>query len=319
MFYFCWLDEIYDKLNQSQKDWQQQDTNTVTFKDELINNLENIYKIVYEFCKSQRELKIAKIAYPYLINEGDTSFSNVYSKIAKLSFEEQNQLAKLIEENSLSEIINSIQLITDRLTVLHELKLILFDANISLKIFEITLNKLVADNLWLFGDDYTFGVEEMRLSSIIKKYTDSLGNKTINNHRVDLFLSKQYFNDNDEYFENLIVELKRPNIIVKTEDLFQLLKYATDIITEITNDKIQWTFILLGTKIDNKLYNFNGQNSFEFSHMINKTNVKIYIKSWLEIIQNAEKRYQFIISRTKINLPNEVEMIKLIKDKYLIT
>jgi tRNA(Glu) U13 pseudouridine synthase TruD len=75
----------------------------------------------------------------------------------------QEELAKLLREASLSSIISAAKVVADRLKFLSALDSIVFDPEMKQRLKERTqLHKILADNTWIFGEEFNLSVSDRR-------------------------------------------------------------------------------------------------------------------------------------------------------------
>lgn len=263
--------------------------------------------------------------------ENDTaSFQKIFTEIVNLPKEKREELSEILEKTSLESILDTMKEITDRLRVLYELRIILFDKKTKKNVLERKhLHKIVKNETWIFGDDYTYGADDVTLKSVLKAYLNFLGrddfeatiasgNGDLESDRPDICLWKQFNRGKAGYFENLIIELKRPSNVVGTDELSQIRRYAQKVNSDVrfSKDKTSWTFILLATDLDEEAKFECQQSDRSFGHIIAQDNVNVYVKTWTELLNEAEARHQYLKEKLNYNISENDEGIKLLKEKY---
>lgn len=200
------------------------------------------------------------------------------------------------------------------------------------------MQRIIENNLWLFGEQYSLiASEEDRFDKALRKYLEEVkGFSDIHfdkysidhpdkNKEMDIFAAqktKRYAENNDEYYHCIVIELKKPSIKLGDNELEQIKKYkniisATD---EFIDDKTLWDFILVGNDIsDSKITAANLRSDLESNKihgefgLVQKTgNMRIYVRTWKQILNEFELRYHELIDNLKIK---ELEVIQSNSDE----
>ncbi|HCT3604442.1 TPA: hypothetical protein OTU16_003089, partial [Escherichia coli] len=121
---------------------------------------------------------------------------------------------------------------------------------------------------------------------------------------------KRYTENNEEYFHCIVIELKKPSIKLGDEELAQIKLYkniisATD---EFKDDNTKWDFILVGNDMSNSNITAANLSSDletnkihgEFGLVQKTTNMKIYVKTWKQILNEYDLRYNDLIDKLKL-------------------
>lgn len=259
-----------------------------------------------------------------------TNFQKIFTEVINLPKEKREELSEILEKTSLENIIDTMKEITDRLRVLYELRIILFDKEAKKKVLERKhLHKIVRNETWIFGDDYTYGADDVTLKSVLKAYLNFLGRKDfeasvvegngdLESDRPDICLWKQFNRGKAGYFENLVIELKRPSKVIGTDELAQIRRYAQKVANDVrfSKEKTSWTFVLLATDLDDYAKFECQQSDRSFGHIIAQNNVNVYVKTWTDLLNEAEARHQYLKEKLNYNIAENDEGIKLLKEKY---
>ena len=147
----------------------------------------------------------------------------IMNEVLGLPKRKQEELARLLQEASLSSIISAAKIVADRLKFLAGLEQILFEADMKARLKERSqLHKIIEDNTWLFGEEYNLSVSDKGLTAVLEKHRQILGDdlvidkpvRHISQQRgiVDLMLSRTLRRHRVNEVEHLIVELKRPRV-----------------------------------------------------------------------------------------------------------
>lgn len=245
----------------------------------------------------------------------------IIESVVKMSAEERHRLAEILQVTELSYITNTISLLENRLKTVSAIKAMLFDK--SLNAYEVPdVQKMVSSAFWLFGEQYNIVTEaEPDFQQALERYLNMIrkGNKGVGkskisveklkhpdvNKEMDIFAFRQTKTSNA--IENIIVELKRPNIKLGELELSQVKTYMRLIYQQpqFNSTAAKWTFILVGNELDNS-------GTIEGEYLTNKTwgkkdlvyhvdsnsqNYEIYVKTWSTLFDDFEMRHNFLLQK----------------------
>ena len=98
------------------------------------------------------------------IEENPESLQMIFGEVLGLPKEQQDDLAELLSQTSLSAIINASKVIADRLNFLMGIEGLIFDNETKHRLLERKqLHRLLALNTWLFGEEYNLTVDDESL------------------------------------------------------------------------------------------------------------------------------------------------------------
>lgn len=232
----------------------------------------------------------------------------IIESIIDLEASERKEFAQILTTTRLSSIISTIKLLHDRLIVLDNLKQIVF--NHEWKAGEVkNLQVLIENHYWIFGEEYRFiCAEEVKFHEALCSYRKKIfGDETeyeVNHvsakREMDLFLSGRDFpNDNPR---NLVVEIKNPTSIKRltNKQTDQIEEYLDVILkTDMFNGgNEEWEFLLIGNDYDSKVARkiINPHTGL----YIDDDRCKLYVRTWKDIINAAEKRIRFLLEKLKV-------------------
>lgn len=264
------------------------------------------------------------------LERDSTNLQKIFEEVINLPKGKREELRDILDKTSLSVIIDTMKEITDRLRLIYELGLILFDKKYNKEVLERKhLHQIVKNESWIFGDDYTYGVDDITLKNVLKAYLQYLGrndfeevinskdNKNLGDI-PDICLWKQYSLGKAGHFENLVIELKRPTKTISLTELDQIKKYARRVSADerFPMDRTKWTFILLSTKLNDDALFECEQDDREFGHIFSKKNIDVFVVRWGDLLNKAEARHQYIKEKLNYNISENDEGINLLKEKY---
>lgn len=247
------------------------------------------------------------------IENEPTNLNKILTEVFSLTDEQQKEFADLLKDISLSSMITTMKEVHSRLYFIEELSKIVY-SDINKRVKERTqLQPLLENHLWIFGDQYTFGTSDISLRNVLKKYSSHLGEVTFElteeqknnsdyNKIPDLVLwCKQRIG---QKYENLVIELKAPSVVLGFKEINQIKGYRDTIIEDssFSKDKNQWRFILIGQSLDKHAENELKSDAGKHFPVDNST---IEIMTWGELLDNNRLRYEFYVENTKINITDK--------------
>lgn len=179
---------------------------------------------------------------------------------------------------------------------------------------------MISSAFWLFGEQYNIVTEaEPDFQQALERYiakiheeTSGVGKSKISveklkhpdaNKEMDIFAFRQL--KDSRGIENIIVELKRPNVKLGELELSQVKTYMRLIYKEpqFNSSLAKWTFILVGnglddsgkTEYDNS--KLHGKKDLVLNVSKNNQNYEIYVKTWSSIFDDFEIRHDFLLKR----------------------
>jgi hypothetical protein len=247
--------------------------------------------------------------------------------------EKREQLANLLEKTSLVSMINATKVVSDRLDFIQGLRSMLYDSPYRDKMLERKqLQRLVAENTWLFGDEYFLMNDDESLLNVLKKhllhggYTvdegliDFLGDVNFEGGGtgiVDLALSSEPSPDENvpgtvlgktlsrsgvDPVHNLIIELKRPSQKITPNVLQEVRDYAYAIARDERFHSVptKWTFWALSNQISDQaqeeamVKNLPPGVVYQSGTVAGRNyEYTIIAKTWAQVLDQASQRLQF--------------------------
>ncbi len=164
----------------------------------------------------------------------------ILGEVLKLPKRKQEELADLLRDVSLSAIISAAKIVADRLKFLSGLEAILFDDESKKRLKERSqLHRIIAQNCWLFGEEYNLSVDDKSLTEVLRKHRKLLGDGTVIDEPVkhiskergivDLVLSRAIRRHKADELTHLVVELKAPKVKIDKDEITQVEEYAISV------------------------------------------------------------------------------------------
>ena len=190
---------------------------------------------------------------------------------------------------------------------------------------------LIRDNTWIFGENFHFTMPEAGLTKIMNRVSEELALKRSRRTkgrkldgkigRVDSFMGRVVPHANRHHREFLLIELKRPSLVVGRKELDQLEDYVNAILAQpdFISTSTFWNFYLVSTEYDNVVEERVTQKERPVGLYLDKPNHKVWVKSWGELIRDCEGRLDFIQEKLRIEVSTEemAERIAQLKSSIL--
>ena len=253
----------------------------------------------------------------------------ILKEVLDLPQRKQQELASLLQETSLSAIITATKVVADRLKFITALESLVFDAETKGRLKERTqLHKIIAENTWIFGEEYNLWVSDKDLKRVLEKHKEILDPNIVIDDPVkvdgkkrgivDLMLSRAAKRHRADDFEHLVVELKAPAVVIGAEEITQIKKYALAVSSDERFKKsgVRWHFWIISNKYNDYAQNeIDGGPDADRRLILKKNNISVGIKTWGEIIDENKARLQFFQEHLKHNV-TEDDAIKFIQEKH---
>jgi len=215
-----------------------------------------------------------------------SSLRKILEEVIGLPKKMQDELALLLEKTSLSAIISASKIVSDRLEFIQGLRSMLFDDPYKAELLERKqLQRLVAANTWLFGEEYFLMNDDESLLNVLRALLGTKGYQ-IEDGTIDLVsevkfegggtgvvdlaltsspnasgqdeeatpgavIGKTVARSNGQPMHNLVIELKRPTQKITPKVLQEVRDYAFAIAKDERFGGIpaRWTFWALSNQL----------------------------------------------------------------------
>ena len=248
----------------------------------------------------------------------------ILENVIKLNDEERHSLVEVLQHNELSRITKVIQLLQNRCKTISALKNAVYNKELGMNEVD-DLQILIANSFWIFGEEYNIVTEAepdfeqalneyiQKTRSTVKGVSKSRGNKKKLDHidknkEMDIFAFRQ--NINTHTVENIVVELKHPNIKLGEVEVSQVKTYMNVITSapDFNASNMSWKFYLVGNDFDSSSYirrEIQSNRQWGKSGLIqhvdeNGITYEIFVKKWSEIFSDFEIRHNFLLSKLEM-------------------
>jgi hypothetical protein len=264
------------------------------------------------------------------IENGPQELQPLLLEVLDLPPRERKELSALLQESSLVALIRATRLITDRMKFVGGLEHLVFDPSLKEMLLERTqLHRLLADNTWIFGEAFNLTADDESLTQVLRKHRalheDSLvidkPVKTVEGKTgiVDLMLSRKARTQRADELEHLIVELKRPSVVVGSKEIIQTEQYAQAVANDerFRNVNTRWTFWLVCNDMDPYAKGRGSQAHLPPGQIYEsrEPNITIWVKSWGQLITDNKARLQFYQESLGYKV-SKAQALGHLKEKY---
>lgn len=250
----------------------------------------------------------------------------ILGEVLRLPMHVQKDFAQLLRNTSLSAIIGASKLIADRLKFLAGLEAILFDSGPKKRLKERSqLHRIIADNPWIFGEEFSISVDDRSLTEVLRKHRAILGDHTkidepvkhVTKERgiVDLVLSRTIRRYKATDLVHLVVELKAPSVKVKQKELSQTEEYSMSIRKDerFRGVNITWQFWVISDDYDDFVEDkIQDRNT---GYVSGRENHSLFVKTWSQILEDNRARLQFFQERLEYQI-DKTESLEHLQERY---
>jgi hypothetical protein len=265
------------------------------------------------------------------IETGTSTLPAILEKVIDLPKAKQDELAELLRKTTLTSVINAAKAVTDRLDFLKALQVLVFDPRSKKQLLERSqLHRIIAQESWIFGEEFHLLNDDEDLTAVLRSHLkllgkhrtemapepvfDTAGNAAI----VDLMLSRRVPTATDHERKHLIVELKRPDQPINEDVLSQVKKYAKAVASDdrFQTAGVEWDFLAVSNKFtrdaEMDARQANKPKGLIVEYDEPNTKIRVWAKTWGQIIQEAEGRLTFYRRRLEYQA-NDAEALKYLK------
>ncbi len=250
----------------------------------------------------------------------------VFTEVLDLPKKDLQDLSKMLDRTSLSAIIQASAMVAERLEFIVGLEDLLNDPGTKNSFKEREqLHRMVQKELWLFGDKWLLSVSDSGLTKALVQHAGLLGQKKPKGkvqtssgrpERVDLMLSA-VTSDGADHVDHLVVELKRPNVMLDQMELAQLETYANTVADDsrFHGRGITWNFWFMTVQNDRAIERRKHQTGLPKGCVTNSETVRVWVKTWAELLQDCKNRLHFV--QEKLNYYPDLEAgLNYMREKY---
>lgn len=235
----------------------------------------------------------------------------ILEKVLALPKRKQEELAELLRDVELSAIISAAKIVADRLKFLTGLEAILFDEESKKRLKERSqLHRIIAQNCWLFGEEYHLSVDDKSLTEVLRKHRKLLGDDTVIDEPVkhvskergivDLVLSRAIRRHKADDLTHLVVELKAPKVKIDRDEIAQVEDYARSVMKDerFKGGNPRWEFWAISDDYgEHAEFRMKRKEGKVDGRIYEADNVSIWVKTWGQVLDENRARLQFFQER----------------------
>ena len=265
------------------------------------------------------------------LDENPEALKRILSEVLDLPKEKQKELADLLQFTTLSAIIEASKMVTERLQFLAGLESLLYSHNTKQAVKERTqLHRMLESETWIFGEEYFMTGSDENLTSVLRKHlaalrpADKLRKRDQavrrddgSEGRIDMLLVREVPAYAKPWREYLVVELKRPSVLIDLTVKAQIESYAMAVAADERFDKTNtsWTFLAVSNALTQEASLTVRQPGKPVGFFHKTDNLKIGLASWSEIILASRTRLDAF--RAKLNYTaTQDHGVALLHDRY---
>ena len=248
-----------------------------------------------------------------LSSEERENVLQIIEQVVSLTTEQRKNFAEVLQRSQLQYIVEAISIIEKRISVIEELKRIVFDYSIFANERD-HIQKLIEQHFWLFGEQYHMLTADKNMRVSLREFERITAQPPTNStlsisdsealQRMDIFLySQQVLNNSSS--EMLIIELKAPRVRLSIDVFNQIVRYANTIRKEprfIGSNRV-WKFYAVCAEVEDdvkiKYKNFEQHGKIGLADIVG--NFELYALSWDDIFQAFEARHSFMLGKLKLD------------------
>lgn len=264
----------------------------------------------------EKEVMLSLLKQAFVSNPD--SITTILSAVFGLPKNKQDDFAGLLEKTELTNIVETAHFISERVAILEVLKKVVFDPDLRKHVKERgQLDKLIQSNTWLFGENFHITLHEAGLTRVMNRVSEEIGKKRKKSKpvktrkgktgRVDTLLGRSVPHPDAEKKEFLVVELKAPKIKLGKKEADQIENYALSLAKQpdFAGTNTEWSFFLIGTEYNDYVQAKITEDHRPTGIYYTKDGVKVWVKSWAEIIRACEGRIAFIQDKLNVTITDD--------------
>ena len=266
----------------------------------------------------------------HAIERGPNDLQLILKEVLDLPESKKKELTELLQETTLSCIITAAKTVADRLKFIAGLESIVFTAETKARLKERSqLHKILAENTWVFGEEYNLWVSDRDLKRVLEKHRSILDSNiemdgsvnVVGKTRgiVDLMFSRATRRHRANDIEHLVVELKAPRVRIGADEITQAKRYAMAVSEDErfhTVRGVRWHFWVVSNSYDDYARSdVEGGPDPARRLIYRKDDVSVGIKTWGELIEENRARLQFFEEHLQYSA-NDSAALRFLQERH---
>jgi hypothetical protein len=270
----------------------------------------------------------------HAVENAPADLSRILTEVLELPVEKRQELADLLDRTTLAHIISASKIIADRLEFLQGLETLVFDGGLKHAVRERTqLHRIVAENAWMFGEQYHLSVDDQSLTEVLKKHL-AANNREVEIDQpvvradgsrgiVDLMFSRNIQLAGSEDREHLVVELKRPDVPIDAKVTAQIESYAFAVADDerFRSVPAKWVFWVISSDMDQVVTRKVSQKDRARGILFQdgEQRITIWVKTWSQVVSECRARLRFFAEKLNYTPDRDSSLahLKTTYHKYL--
>lgn len=286
-------------------------------KKDLENVVKELYCIqprIFQGLKQTQSKTLVGFLNLLLDTEQRENILDILENIVDLTEEERLELSKTLKRTKISSIVELVNLLEGRFTVINVLKQMVFELE-KFTNERDHIQKAIEKNYWLFGEQYHLVSADKNFEIALNNYLEFVESGKEDKEilkskdklkRPDIFIARQTEipdpNSNQYTIEeNIIVELKRPSVVISKIQFDQIEEYIRFIINEpkFNSELRTWKLILIGKKVDDWIKDKYESNKEKGKRFLVEAvrNYEIYAMTWDDLFKLFDIRHKHLIHK----------------------
>lgn len=246
------------------------------------------------------------------VESAPADLARIINDVLDLPADKRQELSELLDRTTLAHIISASKVISDRLEFLRGLETLVFDGEFKEIVRERSqLHRIVAENSWMFGEQYHLSVDDQSLTEVLRKHLAKEGLEVEIDEEVrrsdgsrgivDLMFSRNIQLAGAEDREHLIVELKRPNAKIDSKVAAQIKSYAFAVADDerFRDVPAKWVFWAVSNDVDSIVAREVAQKDRArgILYQDEQQRITVWVKTWSQIINDCKARLRFFAEK----------------------
>lgn len=288
-------------------------------KKDLENVVKEIFSIqpkIFQGLKTEASKTLVGFLNLLLDSDEREKILEIMEQIVSLSHNERVELAEALSKTKISSITSIIKMLESRFIVVESLKRLIFDLE-KFTTERDHIQKIIECNYWLFGEQFHLVSSDKNFEVLLNNYMHFLeenGSFTQNIklddkrrlRRPDIFICRQRdvpdATSNENLLnENIIIELKRPSVIIGKDQYSQIEDYMRFIIQDpkFNSQLRRWKFFIVGKKVDSFIEDKYESNKNKGKRYLVESvrNYEIYAMTWDDLFKIFDQKHKNFIDK----------------------
>ena len=252
-----------------------------------------------------------------LDSEERENILSIVEQIVDLTPQQRAKFADILKKTKLENILDTIQFVENRYKVIETLKTLIYDLT-KFTNERDHIQTIVENHYWLFGEQYNLVSADVSMRRALEAYinimygadspNEELPHNEDENRRMDIFMcGARRIEDKFEHplEENIVVELKAPNINLTLKVLRQIEDYMNYVRKQpqFVSMQRRWKFIAVCKMVDDDVKaKYGAYEHLGKIGLVEKTDgYEIYALSWDDIFKSFDLKHGFMLDKLKFN------------------